>query len=422
MPCCAGADGCSLLISGSRDELRSKAGWAGPAAGRQQLLAGLERLADPQLLLAGGRLAGLVATALEYRHSQAPAGAYPLLADPPPGGPPPAFEAQRRLELGGEVYHVALAPDGRLLAAGSSDGRIHIVDLDPAAGPPDDHLLTASSIRVEDLAAGTPRCRPEGHADAVTKLAFSPDSRRLLSCSKDARAAVWDAQSGALLCQFPHHTWPVRACGWLGTDSELALTASEDAHVVLWKSATATIVQVLAVRAADLVTLPSRLHVGMAVGRAVQLWELAGSLRLAWTAPLDEAPASVGRSEDGALLTADTKHYTYLLDAGSGRVVSRLLTPGHPKRHVYRSCLAGNLLARGAAQEVHVWNRLTGSLVAILEGAALATTMCWAPGGARLITGCDQGRLTFWGRGGDAGGQGIDGGGRRADARDRGAD
>ena len=74
----------------------------------------------------------------------------------------------------GSFTSLALSPDGRRLAAGTSDGRITIWDV-------------ASHQELAML---------EGHKEEVTQLAFTPDGDHLVSASKD-QLRVWRAASWA---------------------------------------------------------------------------------------------------------------------------------------------------------------------------------------------------------------------------------
>jgi hypothetical protein len=68
------------------------------------------------------------------------------------------------------VTHVAISPDGKLLASSSYD----------------------QTVKIWDLASGEPLRTLKGHSFFVEKLAFSPDGERLASVGRDGCVKIWD--------------------------------------------------------------------------------------------------------------------------------------------------------------------------------------------------------------------------------------
>jgi predicted NACHT family NTPase len=82
------------------------------------------------------------------------------------------------------LSEVAFSPDGRHLLSGSRDKTLRLWD-----------ATTGTLVRIFD-----------GHSDRVSSVAFSPDGAQVLSGSHDKTIRVWDVATGALLRTFEGHS------------------------------------------------------------------------------------------------------------------------------------------------------------------------------------------------------------------------
>jgi len=114
----------------------------------------------------------------------------------------------------GGIRAMALSPDGKTLATGSSD------------------LM----IKLWDMTRTDPPCKATlmGHAGPVLSVAFSPDGRRLLSGSEDHSIRLWDVQTGKNLACGQGHQKAVRCVAFL-PDGVSVLSGSLDSTIRLWK-------------------------------------------------------------------------------------------------------------------------------------------------------------------------------------------
>ncbi len=150
------------------------------------------------------------------------------------------------------VAALAVDPTGRRLAAASTDGRLHMVDLStesvartlerPGLGPVQaavfltEHLLLLGDLRGElcllDLRDDSELFRRQLEYDPVYALTLDPSGSRAAVSFRSSRIHIVEARSGTPVTRLDGHREAVNAVSWLSDDR--LVSGSKDKSVLLW--------------------------------------------------------------------------------------------------------------------------------------------------------------------------------------------
>ena len=132
------------------------------------------------------------------------------------------------------VWAVAFSPDSRYLASGGGGREMG------------SNWTEGSdfSVRIWDVKKGELFKKLDGHKNAVTSIAWYPDSARLITASSDNTAKVWDVAEGKELFTLYGHTDRVSAVT-ISDDGARILTGSWDKTCILYDGRTGKAVKQL---------------------------------------------------------------------------------------------------------------------------------------------------------------------------------
>jgi len=276
----------------------------------------------------------------------------------------------------GQVYTVAISPDGQTLVAGSF-GNISIWDLQTGkllhsiaahsswvkalAISPDGEILASGSndktIRLWDLKQGIRRRTIEGHTESVNTLAFSPDGRTLASGSDDRTIRLWDLDTGVRILTIAAHDGPVNSIAF-SPDGKTLASGSSDQSIKLW---------------------------GLTQGtRKLTISGHSGAINdIAYTTD-GQSLGSV--SDDGTirLWNPNTGDQVRLFSAQGNDVKSMVISPD------------GQTLFSGS-DRVIIWDLKTGEQKATLWGhAQTVNALALSPNGEILVSGSEDKTIKIW--------------------------
>jgi WD40 repeat protein/tRNA A-37 threonylcarbamoyl transferase component Bud32 len=324
--------------------------------------------------------------------------------------------------------------------AGSSERALVYLDeaLQLGADSPSRRFLFAQAARAQ----GAQRAVWSAHTRALRDLRLSPDGKRVLTCSDDQTARIWDLERNVELRALRGHTGGVAMAQWALGGARVA-TGSFDGTARIWDAATGESLHVLGGLdggAYALAVSPdgTRLAVGdkkggvrvfdVATGAlqrtlvghkdrmrelafspdgtllasandddTMRVWSLADG-RERFRATHKRLVANVAFSPDGALVATSSDDATaQLLRVSDGKLLFTI--EGHRDfvRGVRFSHDSSRLVTSGWDDTAKVWDVKTGKLVANLDHATgLVYASDFSPDGTRVLTPGSDGTAKLW--------------------------
>ncbi len=277
----------------------------------------------------------------------------------------------------GVIDSVTASPDGRLVAAGGSDGVIYL-------------WRSGDFELVNTLKRHT----------VITTVAFSSDSRLLLSSGLDGLICLWDVASGALVGAVDTPERPI-ICTALHPDGTIVAAAGTDETVRVWEWRSGVLLGLL--RAPSVLTglaysPDGRTLVSVGDERAICLWDTAdntlrqqrhghaGKVEAVAFHPDGELFATGG--EDGRICLWDLHNRAPLhtLDGHTDFVLSLAFASD------------GELLAScGADQVARIWSVTSGALRRVITGhRGWVNAVAFGANGHTVITGGYDQSVRIW--------------------------
>jgi WD40 repeat protein len=162
----------------------------------------------------------------------------------------------------------------------------------------------------------------EGHSSSVTSVAFSPDSKRLASASRDRTVKIWDASSGACLQTLEGHSGLVDSVAF-SHDSKRLASASRDRTVKIWDASSGACLQTLEGHSDSVDSVAfshdSKRLASASRDRTVKIWDASSGVCLQTLEGHSDSVDSVAFSHDSKRLASASRDRTVKIwDASSG--------------------------------------------------------------------------------------------------------
>ena len=344
--------------------------------------------------------------------------------------------------IAGHVNRVAgvmYSPDGKKLASYGHDKKINIwaagtgefvktLELDPEldtrrsgwvyatlAFSPDSRTIVTGdrygNIHVWDMNTGQERSNFIAHPDGVYSVAFSPDGQTLATGGAHPENTdvlqLWDFTTGKRLKSFKGHSERVRSVAF-SPDGGTLVSYSADNTLRFWEPAIGTSLHItdhIAMRAGALVYASHGkvLACLLRSSRSIQLWD-PDSVNLIETIDigLQSGISCIAYSPDNVTFACgDTVGTLGILDAGTGEQNYTIPEARAARIASLAFSSDGRTLASCSDDRndkaIRLWHVSTGDLKGTLMGhAAAVRDVAFSPSGEILVSGSSDGELRFW--------------------------
>lgn len=323
---------------------------------------------------------------------------------------------------------LVVSPDGRKFITASEDGTANVWELEsgrllhtlgtPGWRPGKTVTLADGRTGIQMDDDGVPALldrrsfqvieRYVGHTEEITSLAVTPDSRRVITGSRDAALRVWDLETGAeqhILAGHEQYIYSVA----VSPDGRLAASASSDRTVKVWDLATGACVHTLAGHKFDVYCLAftpdGRGLVTGSQDETVRCWDIDRGIELACLRGHTEQVRALVVTPDGRRAISasnDRSLCIWDLSVKPAAVKSRHLAPVNSAAVARGGKLAVTVSGRQTStaeddNSLIVWDVPTGQARFVLaEHPSYVWSAAITPDGKKAVAGCGDGSLRVW--------------------------
>ena len=279
----------------------------------------------------------------------------------------------------GSAIAVSLSPDEALLAAGDTNGEIHLWN----------------------VSDGQKKRSIEAHEGWIWSVPFSPDGSQIASSSEDHTVKLWDVATGQLNQTFYGHSKRVSTVLWHPSGHQL-ISGSEDRTIKVWNVETGECLQTLVGHgeAIDPIAISPNGRIivgGSPVAKTLELWdaetgecmgELMGhtqGVRALAFSPDNRRVVSGGMDTTVRVWDVETRQCIQVLEQHCDALWSIGISAD------------GNLIVSGGEDKsVRIWDAHTGHCLRTLHGFLARVWAIALSAQSPMIATCDDQSVQLW--------------------------
>jgi WD40 repeat protein len=271
------------------------------------------------------------------------------------------------------IMAVAFSPDSKHILTGSGDGTARLWDIE------------GNLIKIFI-----------GHSGYVNSVAFSPDGHSILTGSSDRSARLWDV-NGKVIMDFKGHSMAVNSIAF-SPDGKKILSGSKDRTARLW-DLNGNLLQEFKGHSSAIMAVafsPDGQHIltGSSDSTA-RLWNLKGKLLKVLTKHLDYVNTVAFTSDGQRILTGSSDKTVKIMDLNGNLIRTFTGFPGEVNDAVFSP--DGKKILTGASAGYAVLKDLNGNEIKEFKGHTIQIkAVAFSPDGTKIVTGSGDCTAKIW--------------------------
>lgn len=241
----------------------------------------------------------------------------------------------------------------------------------------------------------------KGHTDSIYESIFTPDGKKLVSCSTDEMIKVWDLKTNENIVTMKGHTDIIMGCA-ISPDGEKIVSASEDYTLKIWNLKTGIEIATLKGHTRGIFKCAffadgNRIVSGSR-DTTIKIWDLASGKNITTLKGHTKSVNSCRITPDEKKIVSCSEDGTIKVwDIETGEHVSTL--KGHTEA-VWDCPISPNgekIVSCSEDGTIKIWNIKTGKNIATLEGHTKFIYGCLiSPDGTKIISCSSDGIIKVW--------------------------